>query len=430
MSEIPFSKDKLVGLAQEAGASHASQLPTSQLASSPIANNSIARSGIGGAMQGRIGQAVKPAIPGVDHFQFVSHGKLERRLRITRFSGEEKVNDTYAFEIEAWSPFELDPLQTMEEEMMGQPGSLLMFEGHDAPRVAHGIVTGYGASDSRDSAVPKVRLVLEPRLALLKMRTNSRIYQNQTVPEIIKTLLDEWRIVHRFELSGEYTPRAYATQFQETDFDFVKRIAAREGIFFFFHQGSDKDHEELVFIDDALYKQVPGPKTLRFSVGIGGERGVLEMGVERKATPLAARMSDYDFRNPRLPMRELKMAPKAPGVLGDLGSDKFELYLPRHEAEHEPSPSAKRREVDAQRTLDALQTETILADGVSRVRSLTPAHTFSVEGHPISSINREWVVVSVRHTGFTPEYGDAPADEVYRNEYKAAPVETDRKSVV
>ena len=412
MSANPFSKDKLVGLAN------------GNSASSDVAH---APSGASFAQHARASLAgLKPAVPGVDHFQFISKGRVERRLRITHFTGEERVNSTYAFEIEAWSPFELDPLATMEDELIGHAGALLMFEGHGLPRVVHGVVTGYQLSDSRELGTPKVSLRLEPRLALLKLRTHSRIYQELTIPEIIGSLLREWNVRHTFELTGTYTPRTFATQFQETDFDFIKRLAAREGIFFHFRQSPEEEQEELVFMDDPLYRSIPGGAGSRLMMNTGqfGDGGILELGVKRQLTPYAARSADFDFRNPRLPLRELKAAPPPPGVLGDLGAERFGRYNPRHEAEHEASMSAKRREVDTARMLESLQTDGIIVDGVSRARRFLPAHSFSVDGHKIGSFNREWVVISVRHEGFTPEFGDASSDEVYKNDFKAVPVET------
>ncbi len=412
MSANPFSKDKLVGLATGG-------LPNSDVVHGVSAQSFAqqARSGLSG---------LKPIVPGVDHFQFISKGKVERRLRITHFTGDEAINSTYAFEIEAWSPFELDPLATMEDEIIGHAGSLLMFEGHGPPRVVHGVVTGYELNDSRESASPKVSVRLEPRLALLRLRTHSRIYQDLTIPEIIGSLLKEWNVRHTFELTGSYTPRTFATQFQETDFDFIKRLAAREGIFFHFRQSPEEETEELVFMDDALYRAIPGGVDSRLMMNTGqfGEGGILELGVQRKLTPYAARSADYDFRNPRLPLRELKASPPPPGVLGDLGSERFGRYNPRHEAEHEASMSAKRREIDTGRMLESLQNESVIVDGVSRARRFLPAHSFSVDGHKIGSFNREWVVIGVHHEGFTPEFGDASSDEVYKNDFRAAPVET------
>jgi type VI secretion system secreted protein VgrG len=438
MSQIPFGKDKLMSLAHDGESGHSNVTSAGQsLVGSSAAG--LAAGHVPSFSQARSLGGLKPHVPGVDHFQFISKGKIERRVRITHFTGEERVNGTYAFEIEGWSPFEVDPLATIEDEMIGHPGALLMYEATGAPRVVHGIVTGYQLGDSREQGTPKVKLRLEPRLSLLKLRTHSRIYQDLTVPEIIGSLLREWNVRHTFELTGDYTPRTYATQFQETDYDFVRRIAAREGIFFHFRQAAEEEQEELVFMDDALYRAIPGGLDSRLLMNTGqfGEGGILELGVHRKLTPMAARSGDYDFRNPRLPLRELKAAQHPPGVLGDLGAERFAHYIPRHEAEHEANASAKRREVDAARTLEALQADAIVVDGVSRARRFLPAHSFSVEGHKIASFNREWVVVSVRHEGFTPEYGEASSDEVYRNDFQAAPVETalrmpvqDRKRVV
>lgn len=364
----------------------------------------------------------------LDLFHFISKGKVEQRLRVVRFDGEERVNAPYEIDVEVAAPLDIDPLAALEEQLLGHPGTLVMMDSHDVPRVVHGVVTSYQVLGSLDVDVVRVRMKLSSRLSLLKMREHSRIFQEETVPGVVTRLLREWKIPHRFELVGKYTPRTYLTQFHETDYDFLRRILAKEGIFFYYRQSPDHEVEEMVFSDDALYKTIPGRhgklamRSGRFELDEGD---VIEMSVNRRMRPTAARIGDFDFRHPQLPLRSLELTADPKGVAADLGSERMGTYTFGHETEHEASMSADKREQTAKRLLDALRADGLTVVGTSRSRKLTPGHSFSLEGHTLESVNREWVVVSVNHRGRTPEFfAGEEGQNVYSNEFEAAAIET------
>lgn len=363
----------------------------------------------------------------LDLFHFISKGKVERRLRVIRFHGEERVNSAYELDVEVAAPQDIDPLTTLEEMLLGFPGTLVMMDPRDVPRVIHGVVTSYEVVRSLDHEVVRVRMKLSSRLSLLKMREHSRIFQEETVPGVVAKLLREWRIPHTFELVGKYTARTYLTQYQETDYDFLRRILAREGIFFFFRQNHDAEVEEVVFTDDALYKALPG-KNAKLAMRSGrfeiDEGDVIELGVRRKIRPTAARIGDFDFRHPHLPLRSLELTEDPKGVAGDLGAERMGTYQFGHETEHEASPTAEKREESATRLLEALRADGLTVIGTSRSRKLLPGHSFLLEGHSLDSLNREWVIVAVMHEGRTPEFGGEGSDEIYSNEFEATAIET------
>lgn len=374
--------------------------------------------------------------PALDTFQLMVKGLPQRTMRMVHFTGEERVNDTYDFDLELVTPHETDPLSILDSELLGQPASLLMNEKSNiaaigaTTRAVHGIIKSCGVYD-RSDAVLRVRVTIGPRLDLLRLRTHNRIYQNKTIPQIAHELLDEWKIPHKFELVGEYAARTYCTQYAETDFDFLRRILSRDGLFFHFRHAPEGKHEELVIMDEPLYKHVtavsavamPIDGKLSTSIGRFKEANLLEIALERGLRPYASRLSSFDFRNPRLPLRDVKLADTPPGVLGDLGAERFGRYVHGHEAEHEVNESAKKREIDAARALEGERADAVRIRGVCRFRQFTPGHSFALEDHAVDMLNRDWVLTSIRHEGWVPEF-DPEAKEVYRNEFTATTAET------
>lgn len=363
----------------------------------------------------------------LDLFHFISKGRVETQLRVIRFRGEERVNEPYEMEVEVAAPIDIDPLTTLEEMLLGHPGTLMMMDASDVPRAVHGVVTSYEVLRSLAADTVRVRMKLTSRLGLLAMREHSRIFQDETVPGVVAKLLREWRIPHHFELAGRYTPRTYLTQYHETDLDFLRRILSREGIFFYFRQDPDANVEEVVFSDDALYRAIPGGHR-KLSVRSGRfeieEGDVADVAVQRKIRPTAARIGDFDFRHPKLPLRSVELTRDPKGIAGDLGAERMGMYRFGHETEHEADQTSDKREQYATRMLEALRADGLGISGTSRSRKLLPGHSFVLEGHSLESLNRDWVVVSVRHEGHTPEFGGDTDQHVYRNEFEAAAIET------
>ncbi|MBI4701836.1 MAG: type VI secretion system tip protein VgrG, partial [Deltaproteobacteria bacterium] len=78
-----------------------------------------------------------------------------------------------------------------------------------------------------------VRLV--PDLWLLTKRTTQRIFQRLSIPDIVSTVLHEWRVPHGWDIEpGAYPKLDYRVQYAESDFDFVSRLLEEAGIAYYF----------------------------------------------------------------------------------------------------------------------------------------------------------------------------------------------------
>src|SRR5688572_788804 len=100
----------------------------------------------------------------LDHFHFISRGKVERQLRVIRFQGEERVNTPYEIDVEVAAATSIDPFGMLEEQLLGQPSSLIMTEPGDVPRVIHGVVTSYDVAGTHAVDQVRIRLRLSARI--------------------------------------------------------------------------------------------------------------------------------------------------------------------------------------------------------------------------------------------------------------------------
>src|SRR5690606_5743616 len=152
----------------------------------------------------------------------------------------------------------------------------------------------------------RYRMTLVPHLRRLAHRHNARIFQQQTVPQIIAQLLEAHGIqadAYRFQLGPTvYPEREYCVQYAESDLHFLQRLCEEEGIHYHFRH-STQGHV-LVFGDDqTAFPQLCQPTAYRPGSGQVADAPAIHRFSVR-VTNRTSRVSrrDYDFEKPSLVM--------------------------------------------------------------------------------------------------------------------------------
>lgn len=93
-------------------------------------------------------------------------------------------------------------------------------------------------------------LNVQPWLGLLKYSRNYRVFQTKSSQEIVTSIFDELGFKGKYKAKAlASTKREYSLQYNETDYAFISRILAQEGIHFYFDR--DANNETLVLQDAA-----------------------------------------------------------------------------------------------------------------------------------------------------------------------------------
>ncbi|WP_394140065.1 type VI secretion system Vgr family protein [Vibrio chagasii] len=119
-----------------------------------------------------------------------------------------------------------------------------------ATRVFNGIVTQVQllGMDS-NLQYSSYRVTLRPWFWLLKHTHSFRVYQSLSTKDIVSDVLTQAGFSGSFKTGTmPSSKREYCVQYNESDFDFVTRLLAEEGVHYFF-QHSDSDH--LMMLQDA-----------------------------------------------------------------------------------------------------------------------------------------------------------------------------------
>ena len=118
------------------------------------------------------------------HFTLVLNGRSD--FAVYGFSGREAVSEPYVFTLELVhrnARLELTPF-------IGTPALLTILDKSGVPRLIHGIVREMRRLQ-RGTAFTHYQCVIVPRVWFLDQNRNHRIFQHESVPEIITRILEE-----------------------------------------------------------------------------------------------------------------------------------------------------------------------------------------------------------------------------------------------
>jgi type VI secretion system secreted protein VgrG len=214
--------------------------------------------------------------------------------------GREEVSRPFRYQVD----FEASEIAI--EELRGSRANLSIDSPRFGARALSGIVSRLELLAS-DAAVERYRYRAElvPLHSLLDFRHGFRIFQEASVPDVVKKVIESAGLPGaRFDLGDSYPKRDYCVQYDETEWQFVCRLLEEEGIWFRFEQGADG--ETLVISDASARAQRSDPPSLAFvgDPSLHGERLRAWALVQRsRASVAGVLLDDYDFVRPSLDLR-------------------------------------------------------------------------------------------------------------------------------
>ena len=356
------------------------------------------------------------SIPGnVAPFVFEMEGQ---DLRVLEFSLRERISSPFELELTLASEDEIDFQDVLLNE------GLFAILGKDTNRYVHGVVNRFSQTGTIEAA-SRTRFFLYsatvvPSLSLLSLEQDCRIFQNQSVPEIVKTVLQEGDVPAdsiSFRLRGNYEPREYCVQYRETDLNFISRLLEEEGIFYLFEHA--EDGHTLIFGDSVVnYAPIPGNPRLIFNPADGlavDKEFVSRFVLSRRVSTGATTLRDYNFQRPSLDLTcdDQAQCEWKPEIYD---------YPGTYEKVERGKALAKVR----------LQEATVFRDtatGKSSCPRLTPGFWFSLEKHDLDSLNRDYLVVESFQFGAQPqvieERFSGTSGLEYDNQFFCIPAEVD-----
>ena len=174
-------------------------------------------------------------------------GLKDNMLGVYKVQGHEALGRLYEYQIELVNLSEpeavrqvLDPDGTLKPEtLLGQTLTVCLPLASDKARYFSGIVTRACRLGWR-GGYAHYGVTVSPELWLLTLNRDCRIFQDMTVPEVVKQILRQHKISSfRESLFCKYRQWDCVTQYRESDFEFISRILAHEGIYYYFEHSED-----------------------------------------------------------------------------------------------------------------------------------------------------------------------------------------------
>ncbi|HHA2248437.1 TPA: type VI secretion system tip protein VgrG [Enterobacter ludwigii] len=318
---------------------------------------------------------------------------------VVEFELDEALNAPFTLALKLASPqTEID-----FADVLDQSCELMVWYNGKLQRRVSGIVSDFAQGDTGFRRT-RYEATVRPALWRTGLRTNCRIFQVKKPQDIIGEILEEAGILdYAFSLRQEHAAREYCVQYRESDLDFITRLAAEEGMFFF-HEFADK-HHRVVFADHtgALEKK---DESLFFSLeNKGFEQGayVRQFSYREAVKTSSVELRDYSFNNPAYNQSNQKIS-------NDLAHQRTTYEYYDYPGRYKQPESGKA--FSAYR-LDALRADAVTGGGLSNCAALRPGLVFTMSQHKNPAFNVAWQVVTVIHEGKQPqaleeEGGDKP----------------------
>ncbi len=344
-------------------------------------------------------------------YAFTSPGEPTHRWKVVRAHLREALSEPYAAVVDlAHEDLAVDP-----DALLGE-GCELVLRRHTHARRLCGVVHRVEHLGVRQGHLV-ARVHVAPALAALGQRLDSYVFQDVTVPQILAVVLAEGLapFTREYDLAGltrDYPKREYCVQYRESDLEFVQRLMAEEGIFYYFDHAGSAEKLMLVDHNDALValETMDG-----CPVGIAGPEGgtapaetVRHFELLNQTQTTSVWVRDFDWTQPRLGIPGKGLSGEARGTdLRRRDRESYEYPAPltigdydagsmQYTAHDHAAQATLRKELHASRE------RRFKGDGY--VTTFAPGGTFKVAGHRDFEVEApRYMLTAVEHLCHAPE---------------------------
>jgi type VI secretion system secreted protein VgrG len=236
-------------------------------------------------------------------------------LLVESFVGKEELSALYEYHVVCLST----DTHLELKRLLGQQVTLRtrLADGTQGAR------TGYVSAVAQlgaDGGFARYRLTLVPWFWMATQRRTSRVFQDKSVLQIIEEVLvadaprNNWRATAETKaFLGHARVRSYCCQYRESDYAFITRLLAEEGIGFYFEEAEDEDgsasRQRLVlfadstqFADDYSAAHANGGHGIRFhrESAVEVQDTIQALGSERQLQPAITTIAGWDYKAKRV----------------------------------------------------------------------------------------------------------------------------------
>ncbi|UZS72623.1 type VI secretion system tip protein VgrG [Pseudomonas syringae] len=304
-------------------------------------------------------------------FKFKNLANPEQELLLESFRGTEGLSRAYQFDL-------LLVCQDSGVELKSMMGQHVVIEielADGSPRYIAGYLTRF-ASGGSDGGMAKYTATLNPWFSMLKNRFDTRIFQGNTVEEVVTQVFAMCTAFskHEFRLSKPLKRYTYITQYRESDFNFVQRLLEEEGMFYYFEHTAE-GHTMIICDDSTTLVPLPEQPQIRFHSASVTETAdsITDWNGDRRLQSGKMAVQTFDYRQPN---NRLPVTMNSLNQQGDV--ENFEVYDFPGQYTHGTYDEG---EALLRLRVEALELRGKSFRGASNCRAMKPGYTFELLQH-------------------------------------------------
>ena len=317
----------------------------------------------------------------------------ENTLALSRFSGIEGLSELFEIRIKAVSA--QGGLDFASALGLGATIELKAQDGQK--RYFHGLITeARWAGTQEDLYI--YQLVLRPWLWFLTRTSDCKIFAQMTPIAIIKQVFsDRGFSEFRDATTGSPPTLEYCVQYRETDFNFVSRLMEQYGVYYFFEHA---DGKHTIVLADAKSSHAPAPglATVTYNpIDNAGRREIQYLetwSLGRRAQSGVFVLEDYGYK---APTNNLLAQKQGPGGYAHSDMEMFDYPYAYVDTEGNNLIAQSVGEDLAKYRLEAAQSLDQRRSSMGAAASLFPGALVTLQKHPDSGQNKEYLVTHCTH---------------------------------
>lgn len=298
----------------------------------------------------------------------------------------ESISDLFTIDLDLLSE---DP-DIDFESLLGKPVTIKLRLRNNKIRYFNGLV-GHFQGGGIKHGLSHYQARVYPWLWFLTHTHDCRIFQNKTVPDIIKQVFEDLSFNDvEYRLTEEYREWEYCVQYRESDFNFVSRLMEHEGIFYYFTHEEER-HTLILADSNAAVQPYEDFEAIPFAVtdasGSSTTReAIRSVHMEKRLHSGSYTQRDFDFKVPGKNLTTLH------SIARKHDHSQYEIYkYPGYYKEPGHGENYTRARIEAIRA----GYETIT--GESDARGIAAGSYFELTEHPRSLFNKNFLVTSAVH---------------------------------
>jgi type VI secretion system secreted protein VgrG len=176
---------------------------------------------------------------------------------IAAINGSERLSRPFQYNIQLHSGSALlDPNSLLDKSVTVE---IAVPQDGGSKRYVSGIVCAVRQLPSQSTMLWNYEISVVPKLWFLGQTKDCRFYQKQSVLQIVKYVLDKFKVAYSDKTTGSFPARDYVVQFNESYLHFIQRLMEDAGIFYFFTH-TDSAHTMVLANANTAFQDIDQPQ--------------------------------------------------------------------------------------------------------------------------------------------------------------------------